>query len=1014
METSILSRRGIASTAKNAGWIPYPYRNFAGWAYPVHDPFTGEIIARRWKATDKNSRMKYGWLPSKPEHPYADWYILPASVDAISRADGVAYLANGEPSLLAYHSAGIQNAIATTLSEVGIPKNLIATLSKLGIHRLLYPVDNDTAGEKSAVKWRDALTESGIDFVPFSWGASAPEKADANDIWIACQFDSDAFAKTLNTLSPLALPAPETPKNTLLDDTDFDRTPQGLIDALANALGITGWKSNGWAQKNISSPFRQDAKPSATFNRDSGVLHDFGTGESYSPTQIAEQLGIDWRSYYPQRKTETTRPRIASPESVTRVTVPLFHADTEVNLRYISDLDLDLLGDTNSIRSPLATGKTSLIRRIIDNAPEDANILVVTHLQALAENIAQRLSHESQYGFECYQYIPHDYRRSVLRMVCSYDSLHTVRDDWDYVFIDEHEQFQRHLTSGTMRGGEPRRAYEKLLSIVRNAGQVTVLDAHMSMASNTWLTAMRGEVTSIMNTYRHDWGTLKIHTHESNLLQRAFLTASRDDGKGVVIPTNSRTKSRDYYTLACEQFGADAVLLINGENSSSKDAQQAIHQLTKSENAGKALCEIFPNLKILICSPSLATGIDVQATVSGVFGVFLQQPWVNACNIMQMMMRYRRADHRHMCIIGSSDIPTEKHNILNAWTEAVDYHRIRVAGTAWTANFKSYGIEAFDGIDTLITGFNALFESETKLHQKGLKFFVEMSAYDEGFSVEYTDGYAEDLHEGLKNARKQRQEQFKDALLSLAPISPDEFDALRQNPETTSEQLRDAYSALERWHIEYMSGHSISPELVQLLGTPRQRRDFNRLVDLLDDPNVLKSRDRDEAQTGVLVIQRKHFIRNRDLIVMAGQAVFGDKWLTSEETVTTEQIATRLESYLRVHMLEIQHYVDRRCDLSETPISIFRRLLKRVGLKLGRKQRMDDGKRFYEYFIDAEHRNLILTYAKDALDVRNVRDLLQTRTTLINIREWRNEQGISAEHDAEPSYRGAGDDISSD
>ena len=979
-----LQKRGIASIAKQAGWQSKSFKSRAGWAFPVYEPLTGRVIATRWKSAETGG-MKYAWIPSKPDSPPADWYILPGTKLEICNTENTAYLANGEPALLAYHVAGVKNVIATTLSEVGIPKNLHSMLKDLGINRLLYPVDKDAAGEKSAINWRDALRGSGVDFEAFSWGTDAPDKADANDIWMQVNFNSDAFIACLDELEPLPLPLPEI--EIAFDDADFEQAPQGLIDTLASRLGVNAWKSNGWSRKNVSSPFREDKHPSATFNRESGVLHDFGTGESYSPTEVADQLSIDWKSYYLERKHKAPIPRVLAEDYP--LTIPLFEAEKIVNMRYISNLALNELGATNAIRSPLATGKTSLISKIIQNADPNAKILVITHLQALAENISGRLSDECDIPVECYHQIPHEYRKSAYRLVCSYDSLHTISDEWDYVFIDEHEQFQRHLTGGTMRGGEPLRAYNKLMTIVKGAKQVTVLDAHMSIASTSWLQTMRGDVTTIMNSYKHQWNTLSIHKSESGLLAEA-LSAAFGDTKGIVLPTNSRSKSLDYYQLAVKYFGEDAVMLINGENSSSRDARQFIKQLTHPDNKGKALSTIFPDLKILICSPSLATGIDVQAEVSGVYGVFTQQPWVNACNILQMMMRYRRAGVRQICVMGSATLPTKDMDWAGAMEDAFSFHKARMSGTALAADFQRYGIHDFDKTQKLITIFSALFENDTKFHQQGLHFFVEIAAKAEGFTIEHKDAFNEGIRDGLKMARQERGELFKKTVLSTAPVSSEAFDELRQNPDATSDELRIARAGLERWHIEYTSGQTITGELFTLLGTTRKRSDFNRLIDVLDNPDSLKKRDREEAKIGVLVIQRKHFIRNRDLIDMAGQSVLGDKWLHSDEQFTADEIAKRMETFLRMHIAEIQQYIDRRFDLSDEPINILRRLLKRVGLKLGRTQIMRDGVRYYLYFIDGKHREKVLGHAVIALKARQNRELLQTRLDLFTIRDWRN------------------------
>ncbi|MEL7436797.1 MAG: hypothetical protein AAFN11_22855, partial [Chloroflexota bacterium] len=286
-----------------------------------------------------------------------------------------------------------------------------------------------------------------------------------------------------------------------------------------------------------------------------------------------------------------------------------FSATLQVNLNYISDLDQSLLGRTNAIRSALGTGKTTLIRRTIENVQKyqpNARILVLTHLQALADNLSERL------GITCYRTIPHSYRHLLTQVVCSYDSLHTVGDDWDYVLIDEHEQFHPHLISGTMTGKKPLRAYEKLTKVVKNAKRVMVLDAHLTDASIAWLAHLRGTVTAIENTFRHDWGSITIQQHDSGLIQTALQSAGMEDSKGVVVVSNQKSTTATLATYAREQFGTDAVMLINGDTSSACDVQAFIARLTAKENAGKALTTIFPQLKLLICSPSMATGIDVQ------------------------------------------------------------------------------------------------------------------------------------------------------------------------------------------------------------------------------------------------------------------------------------------------------------------------------------------------------------------------------------------------------------------
>jgi hypothetical protein len=419
-------------------------------------------------------------------------------------------------------------------------------------------------------------------------------------------------------------------------------------------------------------------------------------------------------------------------------------------------------------------------------------------------------------------------------------------------------------------------------------------------------------------------------------------------------------------------------MLINGENSASTEARNFIRDLTDERNRGKALSEIFPNLRILIASPSLATGIDVQAEVAGVFGIFAAQNWVNAFNILQMMMRYRRADTRQMVLMGQGKAESPE-----------DYlHRAR--GTAQAAAFSAYGIEAAPDMQAEILRLQLAFSEETRIHQSDLFAYLEAAAIDEGFSLSESTTYHEELAEKLKNARQERAEREKAATLIAQAISPLQFELLQQNPDISAKEMEAARFGLLRYKVEFAAGQGITADLYDRLHTNGKRADFNRFVDLLDDAESLKQRDRYEASEGVLLSKRQHFIRNRDLIAMAGQAVFGVHWLQSDEELTAGDIAERLQSFLRLHYQEIQHYIDQRCDLSQDPVAILRRLLKRVGMGLSRKQIMVNGERFYVYSMDASERAIVMAYGLIALKARKERELLQTRKDSLDKREWSN------------------------
>lgn len=309
----ILSERGILESAVANGWQAQGER---GWRYPVFD-LAGQAIGYRVKQIDRDP--KYLWSPAKPQHPFAEWYILPETSRAIAAHGGLCYLANGEPALHAYHSGGIKHSIATTLSEISVPANVIDILQQLGVTRLVSIVDNDYAGYQAAIKWRDALRGSGIDFEACTWGKVQSNKVyiddfgnehpyiacddiepkiDGNDVWKLTAFDNTAFQTWIADVIPLPLPVPQEKPQQVAQE--YDKTPQGLLDAILNAASASGLKGRGkWL--NGKSIFREEKKPSFGISKEHGYGKDLATGEIYSTFTVAERLNIDWKAYYPKQ-----------------------------------------------------------------------------------------------------------------------------------------------------------------------------------------------------------------------------------------------------------------------------------------------------------------------------------------------------------------------------------------------------------------------------------------------------------------------------------------------------------------------------------------------------------------------------------------------------------------------------------------------------------------------------------------------------------------------------------------
>lgn len=303
LSESVLRKRGLLEAAQAMNWKAVQWRGrIPYWRYPLVTP-AGEVIGHRYKAITEEG-LKYHWGEGKPSDLWSNWYFAHDVKEAVAAADGVAYLANGEPSLLAFRAAGVQNVIATTHSEVTVPPAVAESLTALGITKLINIADSDAAGEAAAVKWRNALHETAIDYAAHKWDAALGSHADANDLWLHVEQDAARFRAMLLSVEPLLLPSYEASTQPVRErDRAFDTSEpqQRMANAVERELEarhvFTGKQHGAWRTMNCIH--HDDQNASAGFNVESGTINCFACG-SHSLSKNAQYFNIDWRDYYPQ------------------------------------------------------------------------------------------------------------------------------------------------------------------------------------------------------------------------------------------------------------------------------------------------------------------------------------------------------------------------------------------------------------------------------------------------------------------------------------------------------------------------------------------------------------------------------------------------------------------------------------------------------------------------------------------------------------------------------------------
>lgn len=635
-----------------------------------------------------------------------------------------------------------------------------------------------------------------------------------------------------------------------------------------------------------------------------------------------------------------------------------FTPDLEVNLPYINKIDLNLLQKpTVFISSPIGSGKTELNKQLIRQLKGKGNnptILYVTHRKALLQYTAQLI------GIDYCISNPDkdDQKRTLTRMsqiLISIEDLYLLdARAFDYVFIDDFEHAMHHLCYSTANGKQSKQNLKSLIHSVKTATKLIISGSHLTDKFVDFVKVHRTKPSiAIKNTYIKHKGALTFHQHATMLVHCAIERVKNSDAP-VVLMTNSKRKTEELDGLFTSLFGRNNVITISSNNSAHHKIRFFIQNMDT---------EILKK-SVIIISPTLGTTINIQARVAGVYGLFTANTWQDATTIEQHILRCRNADEYQVYVQPRFD-GTEETDADVCYALYLNANR----GTSVRAGFDKVCMVSDNEIDRKLLKLQALYKTERAKHRNNLFSYTVTGLEQEGFTVTYDDREEKNISEQLKKIRVVLKLEKKIKTSTLSPISPQKFNELLHAGKVTQE----THYQLLRYKIEKTSGQSITPETFDLLHTHQKRADFNRLLDIFTPKYQLKQRDIQESKSGVSIISRGHYMKSTRLLRGAIETVFGKEWQLSGEELSKKEIENRLKDYIEEHCEEIRLYIDKRSDLSSNLVAIFRRLLKRVALKLSYKRKRHNNELFYVYFLDRAHLERMHELARVALEARDVK-----------------------------------------
>lgn len=258
--------------------------NRQGWQYPT--PFGG----LRWKNANSKADVKYAWLGNPDKDGLYHAGDLQQAIDA---AGGACWYASGEPDVWALRAAGIHHAFSS-YSENAIPPMLVGWLYMFGVETLYIAPDKDKTGARWADKLATTLQDTGIDLVVRALPDDLGDSGDIGKAWQAYT-KRQPFERYLLSLPTHAVTVQPPQIQTVVYTSDMGEVSAESKALICDRLGVTGWKSNGWARNLVSCPDKVhhthgDKNPSMSIGKHGAKC--LTSGNFYLWRDLAELLGL--------------------------------------------------------------------------------------------------------------------------------------------------------------------------------------------------------------------------------------------------------------------------------------------------------------------------------------------------------------------------------------------------------------------------------------------------------------------------------------------------------------------------------------------------------------------------------------------------------------------------------------------------------------------------------------------------------------------------------------------------
>ena len=311
---------------------------------------------------------------------------------------------------------------------------------------------------------------------------------------------------------------------------------------------------------------------------------------------------------------------------------------------------------TLSIKSPYGTGKTQLLKTVIQTH-KPQRVLWISYRITLTNDI---LYNFKELGFQSYQELNYNADRLIIQLESLMkidntndpflDEGEALIPSYDLVVIDEIESILGHFSSDTFKGSS-RDIFEYLQQVIKVSSKVVALDGDMNNRSYDFLRSL-GSGIYLENECNVNDKTIKIVEKEPDFLNN--IKSNIEDDKKVVICSMSSAAADHYYNTLSIIFPSKVIYVYTGKTD---DNQKREHLLDVSE--------AWKEADVVIYSPTIESGVnfDIDDHFYKIYGVLSCQSTSQRA-FYQMLSRVRKVQDKEIMILNEG-IPNK--DTANFW-----------------------------------------------------------------------------------------------------------------------------------------------------------------------------------------------------------------------------------------------------------------------------------------------------------------------------------------------------------